>query len=81
MGIESAVNSLNSSRSAQAVTKSDSTTYAGMRAVYVGTAGDLTVTIGGSDVAFKNVASGQLLPICPTKIKAATTAADIVALF
>lgn len=80
-GVENAVLALASAGSATAVTKSDITTYAAMRAVYVGTAGDLTVTINGADVVFKNVSSGQLLPISPTKIKAATTAADVVALF
>ncbi len=62
------------------VTKSDSTLLNSV-ALYVGTGGDLTVTMaGGTDVVFKNVPDGAFLPIAVTKVKAATTAADILAL-
>jgi len=66
---------------AVAVTKSDSTVLNSV-ALYVGTSGDLTVTMagGGIDVVFKNVQSGTFLPIAVTKVKAATTAADILAI-
>ena len=66
---------------AVAVTKSDSTVLNSV-ALYVGTSGNLTVTMagGGADVVFKNVPSGTFLPIAVTKVKAATTAADILAI-
>ena len=65
---------------AENVTKSDSTILKSV-ALYVGTSGDLTVTMaGGTDVVFKNVPDGTFLPIAVTKVKAATTAADIIAL-
>jgi hypothetical protein len=51
------------------------------RALYVGVAGDLVVTMaGGGDATFKNVAAGSFLPIRVTMVKAATTATDILAL-
>jgi len=63
-----------------AITKSDSTVIAA-RALYVGTAGDVVVTTrGGTDVTFKNVPAGSILPVRATKVKVATTAADIVGL-
>lgn len=67
---------------AVAVTKSDATVLDPVpRALYVGTAGDVAVvTIGGDDVVFKNVASGSVLLIRVSKVKAATTASDILAL-
>ena len=66
---------------AVSVTKSDSTILNGV-ALYVGTGGDLTVTMSGSvvDVVFKNVPDGTFLPIAVEKVKAATTAADVLAL-
>jgi hypothetical protein len=65
-----------------AVTPSDSTTYVGIRAIYVGgTAGTIVATnAAGSDVTF-NVGSGATLLISPSKIKAASTATGIVALY
>tara|TARA_R100000353_G_C6404497_1_gene168574 strand:+ start:322 stop:561 length:240 start_codon:yes stop_codon:yes gene_type:complete len=66
---------------AVAVTKSDSTVLDNV-ALYVGTGGDLTITMKDSatDVVFKNVPSGTFLPIAATKVKNATTAADILAI-
>jgi len=63
------------------VTKSDSTILNSV-ALYVGTGGNLTVTMadGGNDVVFKNVPSGTFLPIAVTKVKDATTATDILAI-
>jgi hypothetical protein len=51
--------------------------------LYVGTTGDLTIDAldGGTDVVFKNVPAGTFFPLIVTKVKAATTAADIVALY
>lgn len=51
------------------------------RALYVGAAGDLVVTMaGGGNATFKNVPAGSFLPIRVTAVLAATTAGDILAL-
>jgi len=63
--------------SAGPVTPSDTTTLTA-KAIWVGGAGNVVATIGGTDVTFTSVAAGTLLPIKATKIKAATTATNIV---
>jgi hypothetical protein len=69
-------------RTARAITPNDSATIGGVRGIFVGTAGNLTVDFTDvSDVVFKNVPSGTLLPIAPLRVKAATTAADIVGIY
>jgi hypothetical protein len=68
-----------SSASAFPIVPSDATVIA-TRAVYVGGAGDVIATIGGTDVTFKSVPTGQFLPIKATKIKAATSATFLVGL-
>lgn len=52
------------------------------RALFVGTAGNLTVNFADSDtdVVLLNVAAGQVLNIQVRRVKTATTAANIVAL-
>lgn len=66
-----------------AVTKSDSTVLSGVRALYIGGAGDVVVRSAGSStsVTFKAVPAGTILPAQAEKVMAATTATDIVALF
>jgi hypothetical protein len=66
-----------------AVTPSDSTDLSGSRGLYVGGAGDLTLTpvLGGADVVMKAVPVGTLLPVAVSRVKAATTATFIVALY
>ncbi len=66
---------------AAAVTKSDATILTAC-ALFVGVGGDLTVTMAssGDDIVFKNVPNGTFMPILVTKVKAATTATDILAL-
>ena len=50
------------------------------RALYVGTSGDVTVTLSGTELTFKD-ASG-LLPIRPSRVwDTGTTASDIIALY
>lgn len=67
---------------ATAVTKSDSTVLDLTRALYVGSGGDIVVTMyNGSDATFVGVPTGTILPIQVTKVKAATTAASILALY
>jgi hypothetical protein len=66
---------------AQAVTKSDSTTYSPTKAIWVGTAGDLAVIMADDDsaVTFEDVAAGSLLPFSVTKVMSTnTTASGIV---
>lgn len=64
-----------------AVTPSD-TTIIGCRALFIGTSGNLTLdSANQSNVVFKNVPSGTVLPVQALRVKAATTALDIVALY
>ncbi len=66
-----------------AVTPSDVTVLSQTsRAIYVGTAGDITVTMAdGNDVTFANVPAGTILPIRCTYVKSTgTDASDIVSL-
>ena len=53
------------------------------RGIYVGVAGNATVTTtGGQDVLFKGLAAGSILPVRATQVKSSnTTATDLVALF
>lgn len=69
------------------ITKSDDTVLSPKpRGVWVGTGGDLALTMidaagtGTNVVVMKNVGSGTLQPVRPSKVMAATTAADLVAL-
>jgi hypothetical protein len=66
-----------------AVTPSDSTVLTGVRGIYVGGTGDLTVVggDGATTVTFKAVPVGTVLNISPSKVKATgTTATLLVAL-
>lgn len=67
----------------EAVTPNDSTTVYS-RGVWVGTGGDLAVTMydSGQSVTFPNVQSGSLLPIRVSKVlSTGTTASDIVVIW
>lgn len=69
---------------AQAITKSDATSYAPTRGLYVGGTGDVAVTMAGDggDVTFSSVPAGTILPIRVTRIlSTGTTATSIVALW
>lgn len=64
-----------------AVTKSDVTDLQGA-ALYIGTGGDLVVeSENGNEVTFANVPDGSFMPVRVSKVKAATTASDIVAIY
>jgi len=70
-------------KKATAITPNDSTVIAATRAVYVGGAGALTVTMhDGTNATFAAVPAGTTLPISVTKILSTGTAAtSIVALY
>lgn len=72
-----------SARTAVAITKNDTTTFAATRGLYVGTGGDVAVEMaGGGTITFKNVAAGSLMPISVTKVLATgTVATDFVGLY
>lgn len=65
-----------------AVTPSD-TTVVDCRALWVGTGGSLALeaTAGSTPVTLANVPDGTLLPIAAYRVRAATTATGIVALY
>ena len=69
---------------AAAVTPSDADDLGNVRAIYVGTGGDLTIVAAGDadPVTFANVQGGTLLPVQARKVMAAgTDASDIVAVY
>jgi hypothetical protein len=68
---------------ANAVVLSDSELLEPTRALFIGTGGNLKVTMAyGSDVTFSNLAAGTILPIQVTKCwSTGTTASSIVALY
>lgn len=68
---------------ARAVTPSDTTIIGGCRALWVGGAGNLTLDFadGQNNVLLSGVPAGTLLPIAPLRVKAATTATLVVALY
>jgi hypothetical protein len=68
---------------ARAVTPSDSTTLGGCRALWVGGAGNLTLDFadGATNILMSGVPAGTLLPTAVLRVKAATTATLIVALY
>jgi len=67
---------------AAAVTPSDSTVLPPFQMLYVGGTGAVTVTLlDGTDVVFSAIPVGTFLPIRGTKVKAATSATLIVAMW
>lgn len=56
-----------SARNVTAITQND-TTVQKYTAVYVGEAGNLKVTCGGTDVTFSGIAAGTILPVEVTKV-------------
>lgn len=63
---------------ATAITPSDTEDLSHVsRAIYVGTGGNLTVTMqGGGDAVFRNLPNGSLLPVRVTRVKSTGTTAD-----
>jgi len=72
-----------SAHDGRAVTPSDSTDINGSRGLWVGTGGDIQVTMSSEQVlTFEAVPSGYLLPIQVTRVWATgTTASGIIALY
>ncbi|MEY2875998.1 MAG: hypothetical protein RLZZ373_3369 [Pseudomonadota bacterium] len=67
---------------ALAITPADADLVQITRGLYIGTAGDLAVRMGdGTDVTFANVPAGTIMPVRVKRVRAATTADDIVALW
>ena len=54
----------------------------GVRAIYVGTAGNITLAgVDGNDVLFKNLPAGYILPVLAYYVRVSgTTATDLVGL-
>ena len=71
-----------SAHDARAVTPDDTTVIPTCRALYVGTTGNIAVTMASGDsVTFNSVAVG-ILPVQVTQVKSTgTTASNIVALY
>jgi len=65
------------------VTPSDSTVLETTSGLYLGTSGDVAVTMkDGTNVIFKSLAAGVVHPICVTKVKpSGTTATNILAVY
>lgn len=74
---------INPALKAVSVTPNDSTTILETSCLYVGTGGDVKVTMScGLDVTFPNVQDGTFMPIKVQKVFATGTAAsDIVAMY
>ena len=74
-----------SARRAEAVSFSDSAVIENTRAVYVGSAGDVKVSmVEGGDVVFAGVNAGTILPIQATKVWSTgttATAGTVLALY
>jgi len=67
---------------AVAITKSDTTVFRTTRALYVGGAGTIVVTMNsGKEATFAGALAGTILPIQVTQVKNATTATSLLALY
>jgi hypothetical protein len=72
-----------SARRAKAITKSDTVIIENTRALYVGEAGNVKVTmVEGGDVTFAAVAAGTILPVQVVKVwNTGSSAGLIIALY
>jgi hypothetical protein len=67
---------------AAAITPHDSNTIDEARALYVGGAGDVILTVNGTDITFTGMLAGNIYPIYYTAVKATgTSATNLVALY
>lgn len=69
-------------KTATAITAADSDLAVPVRALYIGTGGNLRVTtLNNNDVTFSNVASGTVLPVSVKRVwTTSTTASNILGL-
>lgn len=82
MSAHRSANATVAAHGAKTVTPSDSTILEITRGLFIGTTGTVVVTMAdGYDATFVNLASGSVLPIQVSKVKVATTASDILALY
>lgn len=83
VGAHRTANATVAAHSAAAVVLNDSTELQVTRALYVGTGGDIKVTMAYGDVVtFKNTMTGLVLPIQVIKVwSTGTTASNIIALY
>lgn len=71
-----------SARRLAAVTPSDSTDLTGVRAIWVGAAGNLVLKgVDDSSAVTLVVPAGVLIPVFVARVMAATTASSLVALY
>lgn len=71
-----------SSYDARAVVTSDTTNIPPTRGLYIGSAGNVVVDMAyGTTITFTGVQGGTILPIQVTRVYAATTATNMVALY
>jgi hypothetical protein len=67
---------------AVAITPNDSTVLSGMRAIYVGVGGDISVATPTGNVTFVGVPQGTILPVAASKVRSTgTTATTMVGLY
>lgn len=67
---------------ARVITPSDSTILEITRGIYVGVSGDIVVEMAdGQQVTFVGVPAGIILPIQVSKVRAATSASSLLALY
>ena len=73
-------NATQSASTVIAVTPNDDTVLQnGIRALYVGGAGNVSVvTAGGQTVTFSGVAAGSILPVRVTRVRATNTTATLI---
>ncbi len=79
--LEQALMNLSPPGSAAAVVPSDSTVLEVTRGLYIGGSGDIAATMqDGGSVTFVGLLAGVIYPLAVIKVKAASTATNIVAL-
>ncbi len=82
MSAHRSANATVAAHGAKTITPSDSTVLEITRGLFIGTTGDLTVTMAdGHDAVFVNLPSGSVLPIQVSKVKTASTATNLLALY
>lgn len=82
MGAFRDANATVSAHGAVAVTPSDATVLPVTRGLFIGTGGDVVVTMADEQVVtFANIANATLLPIQVQQVRTSTTATNVLALY